>query len=336
MTQLGDIGELRLLELLRPYLGAAGAGLLVGPGDDAAVWQPSPGMAVVSTTDSLVEEVHFHSPQDEAAGAGLGWKLLAISLSDLAAMGARAGPAFVALALPPSWPVGHMLALYQGLQECAGVHQASLAGGNLSSASVAVLTSTCLGEVDPGLVLRRPGAQPGWQLAVTGRLGGATAAVRTLHHGDAGPAPGVTEATRTIWEERLRRPQPRMGGGQVLARAGVSVAIDVSDGLFLDAGRLLGALPGGAGGAVVDLDSVPVEVGIREAWPEAWAEVVGGGEDYELLFAGPPAEIGAACRELADLGVEATVIGAFDQGPGLRVRRDGREEPAPVSGHEHF
>lgn len=328
---VGEVGEAELFHLLQPYLSADAPGLLVGPGDDAAVWQPRPGYAVVATTDSLVEDVHFHLlPGDLEFNTDLGWKLLAVSLSDLAAMGARPGPSFLALALAPAWPVADLEALYQGLADCARVHAAGLAGGNLSAAATSVLTSTCLGEVEPVAMLQRQGAQVGWQIAVTGRLGGAAAALR------------VSEATATAdgevraaaaWTRRLRRPQPRLVAAAALVKAGVTVCLDISDGLYIDLARILGA----GLGAVLNTGVLPLEPGVREAFPGSWAEVAGGGEDYELLFAGPAAVVARACRAVGSGGLEATTIGAVDAGPGVRLRgADGLEVPAPSTGHQHF
>ena len=122
---LADVGELDLLDMLRPYLAEADRSLLIAPGDDAAAWEAPEGRVVVVTTDTLAQDVHFRDPRDEDAADALGWKLLAVSLSDLAAMGAEPGPAFLALALPEHWPVAHLLALYRGLSACATAHGAS-------------------------------------------------------------------------------------------------------------------------------------------------------------------------------------------------------------------
>jgi thiamine-monophosphate kinase len=328
---VGDVGEAELLGLLQPYLTADAPALLVGPGDDAAVWQPRAGHAVVVTTDSLVEDVHFHLvPGDANFNADLGWKLLAVSLSDLAAMGAEPGPSFLALALTPAWPVADVEALYRGLAECARVHGAGLAGGNLSGSATTVLTSTCLGEVDPAGMLQRQGARVGWQVAVTGTLGGAASALRAARGKEtaAGEAPG-----QPAWMRRLRRPQPRLRAGAALVEAGVSVCLDISDGLYVDLARILGA----GLGALLDPSLLPLEAGVREAFPEAWVEVAGGGEDYELLFAGPTEIVDEACRRVSSGGLQATRIGAVDDAAGVRLRAaDGTEVPAPTTGHEHF
>jgi thiamine-monophosphate kinase len=320
---VAEVGEAGLLERLSPWL-SHGQGLLVGPGDDAAVWQPPPGRAVVSTTDSLVEGVHFVSPLGGNTAIDLGWRLLAVSLSDIAAMGGEAGPAFISLALPPPWPVAWVELLYQGLAECSAQYRAPIAGGNVSSAGTAVLTSTSLGSVEPGRLLRRAGAREGWQLALTGPVGAAAALLAAARGGGGG---------RQEWR-MSSRPSPRLEAAAELVRSGVSVAIDVSDGVFRDAARLLDG--SGGSGLLVDAAALPVATGIRERWPRTWAEVAGGGEDYELLFAAAPAVMSRACAALTATGLEPAVIGAFDSGAGLRLLLEGVETSPPRSGHEHF
>jgi len=325
---VAEAGELVLIEALRPYLAPEGAGLELGAGDDAALWRPPAGANVVVTTDSLVEGVHFRAGAEEAAMADVGWKLLAVSLSDLAAMAATPGPAFLALSLPPSWPVSSVVYLYGGLADCAAAHGAQLAGGNFSAAPAAVLTSTCLGYVDPALALRRAGGEPGWALAVTGTLGGAAAALALERDG----AP-VEPAGAAAWRARLSRPEPRLEAARAAAAAGVRVGLDISDGLYRDAARLLG---GAATGCVIDAGAIPLEAGVSEAWPERWTALAGGGEDYELLLAAPPAVMAGAAAAADAGGVPLRVIGELDSGDGVRLAVDGTERPAPPAGYEHF
>ena len=331
---VGDIGELELLRLLQPHLAGVSKRLLVPAGDDGAVWQPAAGRAVVTTTDSLVEDFHFHRADgDGGFYRDLGWKLLAVSLSDLAAMGGSPGPGFLAVTLPPDWPVADLEALYQGLADCAARWGVDLAGGNLSGGQAAVLTSVCLGEVVPSRVLRRGGAEAGWSLAVTGQLGAAAAALRVLHEPESAAARMTAAGTLASWLARLRRPQPRLSEAQALLDAGIRVCLDVSDGVFADAERLLGA----GQGILIEFDDVPLADGIRESFPDDWLDVAGGGEDYELLFAGPAGAVEDACTRIETLGTEARVIGRFDAGRGVRLSMsDGSELPGPVAGHRHF
>ena len=159
---------------------------------------------------------------------------------------------------------------------------------------MAVLTSTCLGAVDPAVALLREGAEPGWQIAVTGRLGGAAAALHLLHDPGSVQAKSVPAALAAAWTQRLRRPQPRLAAAAALVEAGIRVCLDVSDGVYVDAERVLGE----GVGAVIDIGRLPIEAGIRDAFPDSWREVAGGGEDYELLFAGPPHTVADACRRI--------------------------------------
>ncbi len=331
---VGDAGELELLRLLQPHLASASERLMVPAGDDGAVWQPAAGKAVVTTTDSLVEDVHFHRADgDGGFYRDLGWKLLAVSLSDIAAMGAEPGPSFFALTLPADWPVGDLNALYEGLSECAARWGSELAGGNLSAGRVAVLTSVCLGEVADDRVLRRAGAEPGWSLAVTGRLGGAAAALRVLHDPDSEAARTTAPGTMALWRARLRRPLPRLEEAPALVDAGIRVCLDVSDGVFLDSRRLLRQ----GLGLLIDPNALPLEDGVGEGFPDDWLGVAGGGEDYELLFAGPAEVVEAACAGVKASGTEARVIGRFDRGQGVRLSgADAAEALAPDAGHRHF
>ncbi|GAC1581327.1 MAG: thiamine-phosphate kinase [Candidatus Dormibacteria bacterium] len=324
MTTVGELGELALLARLRPHLSGDGGELVVGVGDDAAVWQPPPGRAVVATTDSMVEGSHFQVPLDTVGAADLGWRLLAASLSDLAAMGAAAGPALISLALPAGWPVAWVDAIYEGISACAERYGAPVAGGNVSASPAAVLTSTCLGTVDARACLRRDGAQPGWQLAVTGPVGAAAAVLQARREGRP-PDPAWRAAAR---------PLPRLEAGRALLEAGVRVALDISDGLYLDASRLLEA--SAVTGLVIEAAALPVATGIRECWPVGWLDIAGGGEDYELLFAAPPPLMARVAPLLAGLGLEAPVIGRFDSGAGMRLLFDGREQAPPRSGFEHL
>ncbi|HEY8741289.1 MAG TPA: thiamine-phosphate kinase [Candidatus Dormibacteraeota bacterium] len=321
---IADVGEAGLLERLLPWLTPSAPGLVVGAGDDATVWQPPLGHAIVTTVDSLVEGVHFAVPLSANTAIDLGWRLLAVSLSDLAAMGASPGPAVIALALPGSWPVAWAEALYQGLAECSAQFEAPIAGGNISASATAVISSTCLGSADPSLLLRRDGARDGWELAITGPVGAAAAALTATR------SPGDVP---TAW--RLAgRPTPRLEAGALLASTGVRVAMDVSDGLFVDAARLLEVAD--SPGLLLDQDALPVAAGIRERWPREWVAVAGGGEDYELIFAAPPAVIARACVALRGVGLDPAVIGHFDRGPGLRMLADGDEVAPPVGGHAHY
>jgi thiamine-monophosphate kinase len=158
---------------------------------------------------------------------------------------------------------------------------------------------------------------------LTGEVGGSAAALRAERPDDA-------------WRQRLLRPRPRLVEGRLAGAQGIRVAVDVSDGLFADAARLLGTAPGTASGLVLDAGDIPVAAGVRQAWADAWLEVAGGGEDYELLLGGPPELVAAAVAAIGAVGGEVRVVGRFDAGDGVRVLVDGVERPAPGVGHQHF
>ena len=288
------------------------------------MWQPAPGQAVVATTDSLVEGAHFNAPLSDDDAVALGWRLLAVSLSDIAAMGAAAGPAFISLAVPGGWPLEWLEGLYRGIAECGARFGVPIAGGNISASGTAVLTSFCLGTVAGDRVLRRPGARAGDQLALTGPVGAAAAVLKAREAGEDVPRG---------WS-RSARPTPRLKAGRLLAEVGVRVALDISDGLFIDSSRLLEASD--CPGLVIDAAAIPLAAGVRERWPQQWLEIAGGGEDYELAFVAPPAMMQRALGALSGTGLEPAVIGLFDTGAGLRVASGGREDSPPGSGHRHF
>lgn len=337
---LADAGELEVLRRLDRFLPGraevAGGSLSLGAGDDAALWEPLPGEAGAITTDTLVEGTHFGPPGGPEEVEALGWKLVAVSVSDLAAMAARPAALFLSLSLPSSWPLAWIDALFAGAAACARSWDCGIAGGNLASAPLPVLTSTAVGSVDPAKALRREGARTGWALGLTGQVGGAGAALRAR-------AGGALE--QPAWRERLDRPRPRVEAGLALQAAGIRVALDVSDGLFLDAGRLLagggmrapsGAAGSGAAGLILEAADLPLAPGIREAWPGSWLELAGAGEDYELLFAGPAELVAAGCEAVTATGLAATPIGRFVESPGLRINHEGRISAAPGVGYVHF
>jgi thiamine-monophosphate kinase len=291
----------------------------VGVGDDAAVLAPPRGEDLVATVDEVTEGVHFDGrfrPFD------VGWKALAVNLSDLAAMGARPLWALVALEIPPE-AAGEANAMARGLAACARRCAPGLAvvGGNVSRAAARSLVVTVLGAVARGRALLRSGARPGDLVAVTGTLGDAAL----------GRAPGAARALA----RRQRRPLPRLAAGRALA--GIArAAIDVSDGLVRDLGHVCRA---SGVSADVDLAALPVSAAYRRAVRGAaqpWAAALAGGEDYELVVAVPPGRRGEAAVAARRAGVTLTVIGRFGRGSGVTVRdASGRKVRAP-EGHDHL
>ncbi len=290
---------------------------LAGPGafdllDDAAVVTPPPGRELVLTADAIVEGVHF-LPDDPVET--IGRKLLRVSLSDLAAMGATPWAYLMTVSVPRGTGDAWFQAFTAGLASDQAEFGLILLGGDTTSTPGPVsLSATLLGHVAPGKALRRAGAQPGDEIWVTGTIGDGALGLRALR-GDC-PDPG------SLLAGRYRLPQPRLG----LALHGVIHAcMDVSDGLIQDIGHLCRA----AGlGAEIDAASVPLSEGVGAEWIET---CLTGGDDYELVMAVPPGR-SDALRAACD-GLRITCIGRFVAGEVVSVRGAG---PLGRAGWSHF
>ena len=300
---------------------------LAGPGalalsDDAAVFVPPPGRALVIAADAMVEGVHF-LPGDPPDTVGA--KLLRVNLSDLAAMGAVPLGYLMTLSIPPGLPPDWFAAFAAGLASDQARYGLSLLGGDTTATTgPLVLSLTIIGHVAPGAALRRNGARAGDGIWVTGTIGDATLGLACLQDGLADPGGHLTD--------RYRLPRPRLG----LALAGIAhAAIDVSDGLVQDLGHL--CRESGVG-ARLEAARVPASPAVLAAGP-AWLERrLTGGDDYELLLAVPPGSEPAlqAAAALADIAV--TRIGLFEAGlDGVQVvGPDGRPLAIGRPGWSHF
>ena len=315
---VGDIGERALIERIKARLPVPPPYVVINIGDDAAVLEPARNALEVITTDSQVEGVHFD--QAFVSAADIGHKALAVNLSDLAAMGAAPRAALLSLILPPAWPAANIDALIDGMSGLAERARISLVGGNIArSSGPLVVDVTVTGAVHRRCLLTRSGAKPGDELYVTGSLGGAAAGLRQLRADPASQAPTT---------QRYRRPEPRTRFGLMLGRNRAARAcIDLSDGLA-DGIRQIGTA--GGLGAIVDAEAVPIDAGAT------LHDALGGGEDYELLFAVSPkmrSRLTSVRRLVKDLAV--TRIGRLTADPAMLLSRDGRTEPLPA-GFEHF
>ena len=295
-------------------------------GDDAAVVRSRP--LAVTSIDTVVDGVHFelatHSPAD------VGHKALAVALSDIAAMGAEAGEAYVSLALPEGFGAGAALELVRALDALARREGVTLAGGDLVRATVLVVTASVTGWADDEReVVGRDGARAGDLVAVTGELGGAAAGLMLLQ-GRVGEVPQREELVR-----RHLRPEPRLAAGRALARAAASAMIDVSDGVASDARHL-----GNRSGVElrVRLADLPLAAGVAEVaaaarWdPRELAAV--GGDDYELLLTAPRDRREELEAAAAAAGAPLAWIGEAGEGSGAVLLSDGGE-PVPLRGYEH-
>jgi thiamine-monophosphate kinase len=334
---VADIGEHALIERIRLRIPPAPPFVVVGIGDDAAVVEPERNLLDVLTTDCQVEGVHFD--QTFVGAADIGHKALAVNLSDLAAMGAAPRVALLSLVLPPIMPVASVDALVDGMTALAARARISIVGGNIArSPGPLVVDVTVTGSVHSRRVLTRAGARAGDDLYVTGALGGAAAGLRMLSAAAASPLPPSPEPLRRTSRRdelvtnpcvmRYLRPEPRTRFGLLLGRNRAARAcIDLSDGLA-DGIRQIGEASGV--GAIVEADALPIEDGatLRDA--------LGGGEDYELLFAVSPrmrSRLKNARRLASDLTV--TRIGRLTADRAMLLSRNGSTEELPA-GFEHF
>jgi thiamine-monophosphate kinase len=321
---------------IRGLAARGGTGVRVGIGDDCAVLTPTSGAALIATTDLLLEDVHFR--RRWAAPADIGWKALAVNLSDLAAMGADPRWALVALACPEATEDADVEAFFRGMLALASAHGVAVVGGDTAASPAGWLVNvTLLGETSRAPTLRSA-ARPGDIVAVSGPLGGSAAGLALL---ESSVTPrGVDPAVRARLTAAHLRPRPRVAEGRSLAATGVVGAMmDLSDGLSVDLERL--TLESRVG-ARIDIDRVPIDDDTREvaaalgADPVAWA--VGGGEDYELLLTCPAAAFERLAHDLAATAGAARpiAIGRIVEEPTVRYLDErGREVTVP-RGFEHF
>lgn len=313
-------------ELIRRYFSDARADgfVRVAVGDDCALLAPTPGMQLAVSTDTLVGGVHF--PVDTPP-ADIGWKALAVNLSDLAACGATPRACFLAITLP-SADEAFVAAFAEGFRACAAEYSCVLAGGDTTRGPLS-MTVTVLGEAPAGTALLRSGARPGDLVCVSGYPGEAALALARWQRG----ACIDDEAQR-----RLLRPVPRVLLGDAL-RGTASAAIDISDGLLADLGHVLECSAGNAvQGATLQVDALPVRGALAALPAETRLQYqLAGGDDYELCFTLPPARREHLQALARAAGVPLAVIGVVDAQPGVRLRdAAGAVELPARTGWEHF
>ena len=327
-----DVGEFGLIQSIRELVcdgdqpaGNHGFQLLLGIGDDAAAWR-TPEATELATTDTLVDGVHFR--HDLTSWADLGWKSMAVNLSDIAAMGGRPLFALVTLGLTPHTRVEDVRELYRGMLSACRTYGCRVAGGDVVRSPVDFVTVAMTGAARAHTLTRRA-ARAGDRIAVTGPLGCAAGGLQAMISG------GLPEGERgQHLKAALNRPVPRLDACETLIRCGVGAAMDVSDGLVDDLTKLCEA---SGVGAVVEAGQVPADVFLRDTYPEGWLHLaLNGGEDYELLFTGPDAIVEAAVGALAP---QAALVGRVvaDHPGRVRVIDDkGVEVSLARSGWDHF
>lgn len=291
--------------------------VVLGIGDDAALLAPPPGQWLVAAQDTLNIGVHFPA---ETAPDAIGWKALAVNLSDLAAMGAEPAWCLLSLSLPAA-DAGWLDGFLDGFLTLAAEHQVALVGGDTTRGPLSISVAIH-GFVPAGAALRRAGAAVGDDVWVTGTLGDAAAALQL----------GV-DAPFAL-RERLDRPSPRLAAGCAL-RGSASACIDVSDGLLADLAHVLEA---SGVGAELEAEALPTSTALANACAVETRRALqlAGGDDYELCFTAPAAQRATIGCALAAAGTPVTRIGRIVAGHGCRVRVAGRDWTPPARGYQHF
>lgn len=303
--------EFGLIEQFLAHATGRGEDVVLGIGDDAAIVNLPASRQLAICTDTLVAGRHFLSA---TAPADIGWKALAVNLSDLAAMGAEPRWFTLALTLPEA-DSAWLEAFARGLGQLAAQTGTSLVGGDTTRGPLAI-TITAGGWLEPGCAIRRAGAKPGDVLCVTGSLGDAALALKRAQE-----AADARSSESAAWlRQRLDRPSPRIEAGRALAGL-AHAAIDISDGLLADAGHL--RLDGGQpGGIVIDTRALPRSDAFRALAPAEIATELQltGGDDYELCLSLAPEDVAEAQHRLADIALSLTVVGEVLAQPGLWLK----------------
>jgi len=310
-------GEFDLIARMARILPLRGEGVVLSVGDDAALLRPPAGEVLVATVDEVVEGVHFDA---RFTPADIGWKAMAVNLSDLAAMGARPLWALVALAFPGETPARRILGVMTGLAACSRRHGIAVVGGNVSRGPALSLAITAVGAVPEGRALTRSGARAGDLLLGSGAFGDA--------------ALGMLRGAAPALARRQRRPTPRLLLGRALAGL-ARAAIDVSDGLVQDLGHMAAA---SGVSAVLEAERIPLSPAYRRRarrLADPLSAALSGGEDYELLLAVAPGDLPAARAAARRVRTPLAVLGRFEEGSGVRVVAGGRPLEVPP-GHDHL
>lgn len=336
------LGEFELIARLAEIVGADAPDedLMVGIGDDAAVVRRGE-LADIYTTDTMVDGVHFTAGQ--IPSRDLGWKSIAVNLSDIAAMGGMPLYSLVTLGVPSSTVPDTLFDAYRGMSEATRRFGGRVVGGDVVRSPVLFITVAMVGTASKidgrPVLLTRSAARAGDQIAVTGKLGDSAGGLRVAAGAQYGGA-GLKGKRRKA-ESLLRAhyaPVPRIAEGQGLVRAGVRAAMDVSDGLVADLAKLCAS---SGVRATVQADLLPVSEGLNALFPSDYMQLaLGGGEDYELLFTAPPDVMRVATGSVGPAA--ATVIGEIhaaddsSRGAVRVVDAEGREIPVAHAGWDHL
>jgi thiamine-monophosphate kinase len=330
-VKVKNLGEFGLIDRLNKMIADARVNkasphLILGIGDDAAAWQGDSAIQL-ATVDTMVQGVHF--TPDTAAWPEVGWKSLAINLSDIAAMGGLPRYALVALALPDVLDVEDITELYRGLIDCAKEYGVAIVSGNISKAPQVSITITVLGAAPDNKILRRSGAKPGDVITLTGYAGSAAAGLVMLKS-----KLKLKAADAKYLRNAFLHPVPRIAEGQLLIKNGIAAAIDTSDGLLADLRHICEK---SRVSALVNADLLPIHDAVRRNFPDqSVAMALGGGEDYQLLFTGSMESVNKVKKAAS---CPFTVIGEITKGkPGQIDIKGGGVNRIAVKGYgwTHF
>ena len=320
--------EFRLIERIRELTAQSRDDVRIGIGDDAAVLAVPAGQELVVAIDTMVAGVHF--PHATAA-ADIGWKALAVNLSDLAAMGATPAWALLAMTLPDA-DGSFVEAFAEGFSRLARPHRLALVGGDTTRGPLTISVAVH-GFVPPEQAIRRDGARVGDAVMVTGTLGDAAAGLHALQYPMMADDPRAT--LRDFLIERLNRPTPRLAAGAAL-RGQATACIDVSDGLLADLGHICASSGVGAEIEAVRLPRSSALLDLHDD-RDALRFALSGGDDYELCFTVPASRVADVQADLSRVGCGVIRIGRIVDGAGVSVvGHDGERLESRQQGWEHF
>ncbi len=328
VSELGEFGLIDKLSdlIVRKSLKKSGDKcLLIGIGDDAAAWKSAAGTELI-TTDILMEDIHFSFSY--TGWRDLGWKAIVINISDIYAMGGRPRFALVSLAMPGSYQVSDVMALYESMIEACNKYGASLVGGNISSSEKVVINVTLTGTAGKNL-MTRSAARPGDLIGIFGYPGLSAAGLKALTG-----SKKINESDQNILRKAHLHPTPGLDSGPKLASCGVAAAIDTSDSLLSDLEHICEA---SCTGAVIYEQNLPVHRLIERYFKRERLELMlTGGEDYQLLFTATPEIMNAAVSSLKPAPV---VIGEIIAGKAGKITvLDARGKAAAFNqkGWDHY
>ena len=323
-----DIGEFDLISRMSAGLIPTGRPVIAGIGDDSAVLPASEGRLQLVTTDMLVENVHFQLYFAEPFQ--IGWRSLAVNISDIAAMGGKPTYAFASIGLPRQTTVEFVDELYSGMQQIATDYSVDIIGGDTVSSPQIVINIALLGEVEPENLLLRSGARAGDALVVTGDLGGSEAGLTILRDG-----------LQLAGIKKHLIPVPRLREGRLLARSGyVTSMIDISDGLASEVYHICEA---SGTGAKLCMNSIPLSDNVRRVAEcinrQPYDLALYGGEDYELLFTCRPDKVSSLTENMLEVcGTALTTVGQIVERSRSITIEDvsGKITSPKLRGYDHF